>query len=551
MVGTLCRACSEARNPTPDLSKDAAEAIMGRTADFHSTASDYRLHQKDRLNPGLQAANAATLVMKTQALKKLAKADTLTLEAVLFYFPKNGATAKKAQVLPFVRKFFGSDSAATLLSQTRTEMEKAWTASPASKLSGMNVLNFEDAIFGVQAKTIGDFKPTEHATGTAEAMFNSLKASSMLSEADIKARKINLRIYAYEAQMVLSDDDDDKDYIVSHRTSHRSSRSTTSAHETASRAKPSSKRKASNSISNTPEYKSSFHPRKFFTDTPPATELDYDFYSFTKTAFTMDSEGNIEEVLSIDSDKIEISRHWRKFIGDKAEDGYLGQGSMKFAFMGRIGDVKYAILQSKMETDTDEARNKADLIAELQLLTYGQYFVNSFAVRASTYNVAIPSFKWNSEGAFVGTVLRDEWFDAEEDTSCSLPFTTFLATPLLPSVSSGLYRERKFSGSLSAGHSVDEVGSMIDAYAYHTLVDSEGRFLMTDLQGIVGPDKSVILFDPQAHSHNKSTGFWDGGLDEIKAWQKSHKCNAVCRKLRLKGAVLENTGPLHHGFPSP
>lgn len=47
---------------------------------------------------------------------------------------------------------------------------------------------------------------------------------------------------------------------------------------------------------------------------------------------------------------------------------------------------------------------------------------------------------------------------------------------------SGLYTERKFSGSTTAGHSVDVVGSAIDAYAHHVLVDSDGTLLLTDLQ---------------------------------------------------------------------
>jgi hypothetical protein len=86
---------------------------------------------------------------------------------------------------------------------------------------------------------------------------------------------------------------------------------------------------------------------------------------------------------------------------------------------------------------------------------------------------------------------------------------------------SGLYVERKFSGSTTAGYSIDVVGSAMDAYAHHTLVDSNGALLLTDLQGtlvklhdmtnpnlpifslqgVVGPSQSVILFDPQAHSY--------------------------------------------------
>jgi hypothetical protein len=89
---------------------------------------------------------------------------------------------------------------------------------------------------------------------------------------------------------------------------------------------------------------------------------------------------------------------------------------------------------------------------------------------------------------------------------------------------SNLYTERKFSGSTTAGCSIDMVGSAIDAYAHHVLVDSGGVLLLTDLQGmsrkcytelglitpspgVVGPNQSVILFDPQAQSWVDFSGF--------------------------------------------
>lgn len=71
--------------------------------------------------------------------------------------------------------------------------------------------------------------------------------------------------------------------------------------------------------------------------------------------------------------------------------------------------------------------------------------------------------------------------EGEED-NWSLIFPDFLATPLLSTA--GLYTERKFSGCNEAGHSVDDIGRAIDAFAHHVLVDSHGSFLLTDLQGM-------------------------------------------------------------------
>jgi hypothetical protein len=68
---------------------------MDRTGDFQSTASQHRLNQPNPLNAGLQAANAASLKAKMSNLKKQVKSDTLMVEAILFYYPKNGGAAKK------------------------------------------------------------------------------------------------------------------------------------------------------------------------------------------------------------------------------------------------------------------------------------------------------------------------------------------------------------------------------------------------------------------------------------------------------------------------
>jgi hypothetical protein len=91
--------------------------------------------------------------------------------------------------------------------------------------------------------------------------------------------------------------------------------------------------------------------------------------------------------------------------------------------------------------------------------------------------------------------------------------------------------------------------------------------IIAPLSGVVGLNQSVILFDPQAQSYvahsrsamqpmpvltltisldrqAKDTGFWDGGRDEIRAWQEAHKCNELCRRLKLKASH----GPLRIGF---
>jgi hypothetical protein len=82
------------------------------------------------------------------------------------------------------------------------------------------------------------------------------------------------------------------------------------------------------------------------------------------------------------------------------------------------------------------------------------------------------------------------------------------------------------------------------------------------ISGVVGPDKEVILFDPQAHLSEENTGFWDGGAGCMCEWEKAHKCKDLCRRLGWKDSLIvikdidtsvapHKNSPLQHGFPSP
>ncbi|KAJ3872638.1 hypothetical protein F5051DRAFT_479904, partial [Lentinula edodes] len=52
--------------------------------------------------------------------------------------------------------------------------------------------------------------------------------------------------------------------------------------------------------------------------------------------------------------------------------------------------------------------------------------------------------------------------------------------------------------------------------------------------GIVQFDKSIILFDPQAHTKAGMSGSWDRGSEEIDKFCKEHKCNVICKQLELR-----------------
>ena len=73
-------------------------------------ASQHQLNQPPTLNAGLQAANTAKVKAKISDLKKQVKGDTITMEATLLYFPKNGAAAKKVSSSVFRTLFTCTDA---------------------------------------------------------------------------------------------------------------------------------------------------------------------------------------------------------------------------------------------------------------------------------------------------------------------------------------------------------------------------------------------------------------------------------------------------------
>ncbi|KAG5346230.1 hypothetical protein C0989_000880, partial [Termitomyces sp. Mn162] len=73
----------------------STDEILSRTAIFQASANQHHLNQPATKNKGLEAADAAHIKAKITSLQKQAKADVVTVNATLFYYPKNGTAAKK------------------------------------------------------------------------------------------------------------------------------------------------------------------------------------------------------------------------------------------------------------------------------------------------------------------------------------------------------------------------------------------------------------------------------------------------------------------------
>ncbi|KAG1880233.1 hypothetical protein C8R48DRAFT_588610 [Suillus tomentosus] len=220
---------------------------------------------------------------------------------------------------------------------------------------------------------------------------------------------------------------------------------------------------------------------------------------------------------------------------------------------GRYNNEDCAIVQCKSVRAT-EAENIVDLEGEYQTLHLSQYFLDSFYERAKNYGVDdLPRMKWNISTAFIGK-LTEKLPDApgkDEPDSRSLVFSVFMVLPLLPS--GALCREVKFSGSEEVGLNPDSLGCAVDAYAHHIAVDSMYKVVISDIQGIITPDRTIIFFDPQSHTAQGDSGYWDHGQSAITEFLKSHKCNKHCKALGLDTELppFSNTnhkGPLRIGF---
>ncbi|KAF8995312.1 kinase-like domain-containing protein [Cyathus striatus] len=100
---------------------------------------------------------------------------------------------------------------------------------------------------------------------------------------------------------------------------------------------------------------------------------------------------------------------------------------------------------------------------------------------------------------------------------------------------------RKFSGTDSTGTNNDFAGKTCDAFAHFALIDSKLEFVPADIQEIdtqvikdcIRAANAITLFDVMAHSVFCTMGLGDKGVEGMKMFCMQHKCNAICKKLKL------------------
>ncbi|KAF8501224.1 kinase-like domain-containing protein [Hysterangium stoloniferum] len=231
-----------------------------------------------------------------------------------------------------------------------------------------------------------------------------------------------------------------------------------------------------------------------------------------------------------------VQKNWREHIGCGGwRGGYLGYGLDKYAFEGKIQEKDFALFEWTEVCCQFNEENFNKLGSELALLAWGEYFAESFNERIRSSSVKnIPMLRWNTKDTFIGKLI-DEVKDATDSSQNSslvepsIRWNAFLAAPLLPKPT----REAKCSGNEQAGSNTDRLGMCVDAFAHHTVIDSVGEFLFADLQGFIYGNNTVVLFDPQAHSFDQTSGPWDKGAHTIQNFLNTHKCNDICHSIGL------------------
>ncbi|KAG1900110.1 uncharacterized protein F5891DRAFT_1189196 [Suillus fuscotomentosus] len=531
-----------------NATRSTAATILDRRSGFTSIASQHRLNQPRPQNSLLLSASEVN--RKVSALKARAKNSQVDIDFSLWVYPAQNkqVTAKRAKIPPSHCTFPANESARGALQQLLLKSKGMYCTIPVQSTDAIPS-EILDSMFKFEAATFCTAKGSgpggtaviedQVMDGSIEDLFVRLKHKRVLSDKDGSAKvpRITLHIYVYEIEWDNEEADNSPDIVETRHNSKGKSRVRKSA--------PSRKRKRSDSKDSAsatpgPSAKRALYQSEYqrWPSAQGSAQFSFETFKFRQTTCTIATDGTIEPTHCEDLEEISIARNWQtQHRAKQLGGGYLGQGLTKLAIRGRYKGLDYAILQCKPISSSSNT-NMKDLSDELCLLHKAQYFMDSFYKRALAHGVkGLPSMKWNVAGAFIGKLtdlLPPAPTDGTDDNR-SLLYDVFLATPLLPS--GALYREVKFSGNEQPGNNEDMIGRVVDAYSHHVLVDSDFETLISDIQGIIAPDHSVTLFDPQAHTESQDSGYWDKGPDQIQLFQALHDCNQFCKALELERHV--------------
>ncbi|KAF8515854.1 hypothetical protein JB92DRAFT_3153435 [Gautieria morchelliformis] len=369
--------------------------------------------QQQSQNPSLK--KGSEILKKTQALRKLSKMDSIGIKLTIWYYPavrlKGGFAHNhgKIQIPAVVEGFTATTLATEMIDRLLKHAER------------------DKVVFAV-AKTVHESSYLDidepNLFCTVQALHEKLEKNSLLLDKDIKGKCITMQLRLYEVKSDIVD----AETLKTDEDIECDSRPIPPFHMRS--VAHSSKRKLSS--------------RSHVEEPLPSAK----HYPFNCKTYVVNVDREVtEKEDSIYIKTILIPKNWRRYVNTgKKEQGYLGYGYAKFAFMGRVASDSFAVLQSKNLNSDTEYLNKYDIKCKLKLLTWGKFFLNSFIRCAHQYGA------------------------------------------------------KNIPGNGDTGENSDYLGIWIDAFAHHTVVDSMGEYVFVDIQGFVYSENRVILFDPQAHT---------------------------------------------------
>ncbi|KAG1784641.1 uncharacterized protein HD556DRAFT_1314926 [Suillus plorans] len=528
-----CAGCRDTDNASMEPSGSGgttavsvAQTILHRQNVYSHKASQHRLNQQRPQNPS--SLNASDVKRKVSALKANARAAKIDIDFTIQQYLYGSSKPSKLAIPSSRVTFPTSELATSAFEQLASKARGLYNSTPPllglsdvalDLMFDWHTIKFCTVLNNTTVNMIEEQKYLVSAT--MESLYGNLKQDRMLSEKDGNAKtpKITLRLFLYVPK---AEEDNDIQEVQQNR--HTSTRRSTA---------PSSRQKRKRSPSVSPErsrpakrYQSSYRPRCSATAPTTGALAPLEFECFKM---------NEEE------EEIMVAKGWQAHIkAGKPYQGYLGQGLTKFVFHTMLSFNVNAFARETLTM-------KRICWVNWKFFTYLSIFWTRSTNEGKKRMSAI--FPWNITGAFIGKLtqkLANAPNNGEEDLR-SLVFSCFMVLPLLPT--GALCNEIKFSGNAEVGVNNDSLGSAVDAYAHHVAVDSMYEMIISDIQGIVTPDRSIVFFDPQSHTANGDSGYWDHGKPAISEFLESHKCNKFCNALSLDTEVppLSLSNTIHKG----
>ncbi|KAF7971587.1 hypothetical protein HWV62_20754 [Athelia sp. TMB] len=518
-----------------------ANSIMDTATEYQPLASGARFAQPRVLNSNLKQANKAKAIQLERNSRKEAGTGSLMrrLAGSLWHLPAPDAKGNRKGMIPsqadrFVVLASEMTLAHDILEQLRNQINGAIEKRTGTDKHNLTLDN--TTLFAAESKNKYARLEDNVRQGTLGRLVESIGEKTGINYKAGNIPEIRF-VFNYEELFPESSDNDS---------------------ETDFRPQATRKRKAAKQSalsSKKPILRSAFPSRPVAQPAlhrnPPLLE-----YKFVRTTARVDDNCEVIFKTGEGTEVVMVAEDWKD--GSKMDDhydtGYIGEGSTKRGIYCRIGGREMVLTQLVEGGGHTEGQVWAILTAEYKLLCLGHYLkarYDDWVKECKVSSLKIPTFAFNFTDSVLGTIKF------EPSQKRVLPFTHFIATPLLPcgKFDSGIV---KYTGNDQMGEATDDITKAIHAFTHFTHIYTRRSIVLCDLQGLRDLKGCIQLIDPQAHSATRTPDsvYWDGGLTKMEALMAEHEkeCenNWVCVALDLEATEVasddENTGP---SDPSP